>query len=264
VLHSTRLRAMLVVAATLAIAGVAAAYKLNRWTPIDACLCPTSQHADATQTATATDVPSAKPDWVRAQNDHSSSAIDGQALASVPLGRTESSAIGKTNTSGRSQFAPWGNAKGLSRMTSGSGSAPSVSMGGLWRLMALNSRRHETSATTAVVHTEKPARQPSSPRPAAPPRAPSRPGRPGAPPAPSLPPTTAATPLPTSGFNDFNLPVGVLAGAPDPTSGTLGPGGGVIPSVGGGLATTPEPGTFALLGTGLLGIAGVLRRRRRV
>jgi hypothetical protein len=40
--------------------------------------------------------------------------------------------------------------------------------------------------------------------------------------------------------------------------------GNTITSCGGGTSTVPEPGTLGLLGTGLITIAGVVRRRMRI
>jgi hypothetical protein len=40
--------------------------------------------------------------------------------------------------------------------------------------------------------------------------------------------------------------------------------GNTITSCGGGTSTVPEPGTWGLLGTGLITIAGVVRRRIRI
>jgi hypothetical protein len=40
--------------------------------------------------------------------------------------------------------------------------------------------------------------------------------------------------------------------------------GNTISSCGGGTSTVPEPGTLGLLGTGLITIAGVVRRRMRI
>lgn len=61
-------------------------------------------------------------------------------------------------------------------------------------------------------------------------------------------------------------PITVLIGPGTPPAdpGTLGtPGGGGGGSIGGGgLSTTPEPASAFLIGTGLLGLAAVLRRRR--
>jgi hypothetical protein len=56
-------------------------------------------------------------------------------------------------------------------------------------------------------------------------------------------PASAGTTPPTSGFSDLNVQ---------------------IPNSNGDLASTPKPGTFAILGTALLVIATVLRHRGRV
>jgi hypothetical protein len=76
-------------------------------------------------------------------------------------------------------------------------------------------------------------------------------------------PTSQFPTAPTTGFDQHTIPVGdFVGGGGSSGSGTLGPGGTTAPTAGGGMSTTPEPGTLALLGTGLLAIAGIMRRRR--
>lgn len=49
-----------------------------------------------------------------------------------------------------------------------------------------------------------------------------------------------------------------------PSGGGFEPGGSAAPASGGGVAATPEPGSVILIGSGLLGILGLLRKRRLI
>jgi len=89
-------------------------------------------------------------------------------------------------------------------------------------------------------------------------------------PAPGDPAGPADPTDPGSGLGEDNTPLPDLGGggspAPGGSGGSLGGGsgtGGGLPS-GGDLSATPEPSTIALVGTGLLGLIGVLNRRRRM
>jgi hypothetical protein len=89
-----------------------------------------------------------------------------------------------------------------------------------------------------------------------------------------VPAASAAPPSPTEGFGRDETPIGGLdPGSSGSTAGggtgggTLGDGGkGRVGGAasGGGVSPTPEPATLAMFGTGLFGILGVIRRRRRL
>ena len=100
---------------------------------------------------------------------------------------------------------------------------------------------------------------------AAPAPAPSSPAAPSVPSAPAPP----APDAPGSSLGEDGTPLPDLGPGPSPGSGGSGGPIGGGGSTGGGapsgadMSATPEPGTIALVGTGLLGLLGVFRRRDR-
>ena len=261
-IRSAIFRRVVFVIAVLLVSGVAAAMKLTSWTPANMCFCPTPDRSDSA--ATAESEIEALGTSAGLTLPSSAGATEHRRVGALAAGpqfeRGEGSSRGKARKAregGKKSSASWGKrddrrSRGASSSSSSSGSASfsssSASLGGLYRMMSLTSRAPDGEKTRAAKITQ--------------PRAPRSPSKPSAPPSPTVSPTPEG-----SAFREDATPVADLTGNAESSGSTanaLGSGGtsALAAADASDMASTPEPASFALIATGLLGIAGLVRRRR--
>jgi hypothetical protein len=238
---------------TVGAAAGAATRMKQRWSAGDACLC-TPDTQDPVGFGSVARATTGTPSYTRGGVG---TAAIGSSAGAGPL----AAVLAATTPSfwnDRAVVASSGNAGGVGWTDrvknvgaySGGSNHRVGALGGLWRLMSL--RGHPSSNTSAKVTSSSHKQSSSSPKKGSGgSHSGSGPGAPVVMPSPAMPPL----------FANQLIPLPDLLGA----GGTIpGIGAGVGHGAGGGgsLATTPEPGSIFLLGTGALGLLGVLRRRR--
>jgi hypothetical protein len=281
-----------------------AALRWTTWMPADACLLCAKAPADATSAgAGAIDNPVGSRGSLGTVAGNSAGAFTPGPLGASGSASATDGANGGSSRFGSAPrgWQPWGVGTGTFRVSSSEGSGSSAALGGLWRLVSLSrpggggpsvaSNTAGTSHTNTAAPATTPAPAHHTPKPPAS-SAPSSGTHTSAPATPSAgngPPasanasivsgpissggtsaggSTGGSSAPTDPFHSHeDPPPPPFGGGGGSTGGGGGfdPGGsGGVPVSGGGVSATPEPGAVLLLGSGLLAILGVLRRRRLI
>jgi translation initiation factor IF-2 len=297
VIHRTRI--VFTVGALAVASAAAATIPWQTWKPVTACLLCGVQDSGEAVVATPPDASgSSRGDaGLYARNSAESytpGALPGLSSDTQSPGAGSSASRLAASPKG---WQPWGNASGTTRFAASgaSGHGHSAPTGGLWQLMSLHPHHGAGTAAgsgQASVHVSAPpvSRPVKTPAPGAnhstPPSSSSSPapssggGSAGSgsggdssavPSVPSvgsgmggIPPTDTFHEHQTPPPDPFRGPGGFDPGAPAGGPGSIGGSGGGKGLGGGRVSAAPEPGSMLLLGTGMLGLFGMLRKRRLI
>jgi hypothetical protein len=273
-----RSRAVFILAGLAVASGAAAMIPWQTWKPTAACLLCEAPAPDRAPAASAEAAKGSGGGLGAYARSSASTFTPGPlAPASSTGDASNSGSFASRSGSAPRGWQPWGNGSSGLRNASGASSGTSIALGGMWRLMSMSRPATPGSDVAAVANhvaaAARPARQ-AKPAPTPVARKPAPPSTSPAPAAATVPTTVIAStdPAPAIGFapptdsfhehqspapNPFGGAPGGSGGFDPGTPGGGGPGGGV-----GSVSATPEPASFLLLGTGFLGILGVLRKRR--
>jgi hypothetical protein len=281
VIRSAIRRTTLFACGILGIAAAAAAMRGNSWSPLDAFL----DHGTAPESQQAllnTDLsPNGSSGSLRTSfgSAYRPSAI-GPGVTGMSIG-------GFSHDADKSNEGGWSSSR-MAGAFAASHDGPSASAGNLWRLLGLT---HGQAATTQTASTHTSTPHQTAPKPAAPhttaPHSSNGGSQGGGSPANVINVVNSPSASVTANATFVTAPVILIGNNATQVSNLIGGGnsgsqgsggsfvqGGTLPPVhrgggqgggqggGGGLSATPEPASIFLIGTGLFGLAAIVRRKR--